>query len=192
MLPKKLIKEDRFEREIEYKLSEKEICKTFLKEYNKKNKKDYRFVRSGDPIKGEPSCICTENLNIELTPVYYNREEAKATWGLVKSMKKRKKDKKNNHKYKDKKDCLIVANQMFCDSLNERINNKNEKKYNHTGKLFLIIEEGIGLAKKEAVEYYIYQGKKFTNNIFNEIWLMLQSAGHYKIYLLDEKQFLFD
>jgi len=94
MLPKKSIKEDRFEREIEYKLSEKEICKAFLKEYNKKNKKDYRFVRLGDPIKGEPSCICTENLNIELTPIYYNREEAKAAWGLVKSMKKRKKDKK--------------------------------------------------------------------------------------------------
>jgi AAA+ superfamily predicted ATPase len=123
MLPKKLIKEDRFEREIEYKLSEKEICKTFLKEYNKKNKKDY----------------------------------------------------------------LTDANQMFCDSLNERINSKNEKEYNYTGKLFLIIEEGIGLTEKEAVEYYINQGKKFTNNIFNEIWLMLQSAGHYKIYLLDEK-----
>ena len=42
-------------------------------------------------------------------------------------MKKRKKDKKNNHKHKDKKDYLTDANQMFCDSLNERINNKNEK-----------------------------------------------------------------
>jgi hypothetical protein len=42
-------------------------------------------------------------------------------------MKKRKKDKNNNHKYRDKKDYLADANQMFCDSLNERINNKNEK-----------------------------------------------------------------
>ena len=187
MLPKKLIKEGRFERETEYKLSEKEICKAFLKEYNKKNKNDYRFVRSGDPIKGEPSSICTENLNIELTPVYYNKEEAKATWGLVKLMKKRAKNKNNNRKDKDKKDCLVEATQMFCDSLNERINNKNEKKYNHTGKLFLIIEEGIGLTEKEAVEYYINQGKKFTNTIFDEIWLMLQLAGHYKIHLLDKK-----
>jgi hypothetical protein len=47
-----------------------------------------------------------------------------------------------------------------------------------------VVEEGIGLTKKEAVEYYIKQGKKATNNIFNEIWLMLQSAGHYKIYQL--------
>lgn len=187
MLPKKLIKEGRFERETEYKLSEKEICKAFLKEYNKKNKNDYRFVRSGDPIKGEPSSICTENLNIELTPVYYNKEEAKATWGLVKLMKKRAKNKNNNRKDKDKKDCLVEATQMFCDSLNERINNKNEKKYNHTGKLFLIIEEGIGLTEKEAVEHYINQGKKFTNTIFDEIWLMLQLAGHYKIHLLDKK-----
>lgn len=187
MLPKKLIKKDRSDREIDYKLSEKEICKTFLKEYNKKNKKDYRFARSGDPIKGESSCICTENLSIELTPVYYNKEEAKAAWGLVKLMKKRKKDKENNHKRKDKKDYLTEANQMFCDSLNERINSKNEKKYNHTGKLFLLIEEGIGLTEKEAVEYYINQGKKFTNTIFSEIWLMLQAAGHYKIYLLDKK-----
>ena len=187
MLPKKLIKEGRFERETEYKLSEKEICKAFLKEYNKKNKNDYRFVRSGDPIKGEPSSICTENLNIELTPVYYNKEEAKATWGLVKLMKKRAKNKNNNRKDKDKKDCLVEATQMFCDSLNERINNKNEKKYNHTGKLFLIIEEGIGLTEKEAVKHYINQGKKFTNTIFDEIWLMLQLAGHYKIHLLDKK-----
>jgi len=102
-------------------------------------------------------------------------------------MKKRKKDKGNNYKHKDKKDYLTDANQMFCDSLNERINNKNEKEYNYTGKLFLIIEEGMGLTEKEAVEYYINQGKKFTNNIFSEIWLMLQSAGHYKIYLLDGK-----
>jgi hypothetical protein len=95
MLPKKSIKEDRFEREIEYKLSEKEICKAFLKEYNKKNRNDYRFVRPGDPIKGEPSCICIENLNIEIT-VYYNKEEAKAAWVLVKSMKKRAKNKNND------------------------------------------------------------------------------------------------
>jgi len=187
MLPKKLIKEDRFTREIEYKLSEKKICKAFLKEYNKKNKNEYRFVRSGDPIKGEPSCICTENLNIELTPVYYNKEEAKAAWGLFKLMKKRAKNKDNNRKNKDRKDYLAEATQMFYDSLNERIKNKNEKKYNHTGKLFLIVEEGVGLTEKEAVEYCINQDKKFANNIFDEIWLMLQLAGHYKIYLLDKK-----
>lgn len=187
MLPKKLIKEDRFERMIEYKLSEKETCKTFLKEYNKKNKNDYRFVRSGDPVKGEPSCICTENLNIELAPVYYNKDEAKAAWGLVKLMKKRAKNKNNDRKNKDKKDYLAEATQMFCDSLNERINNKSEKKYNPAGKLFLIIEDGVGLTEKEAVEYYINQGKKFTSAIFDEIWLMLQFAGHYKIYLLDKK-----
>ena len=70
MLPKKLIKEDRSDREIDYKLSEKETCKTFLKEYNKKNKKDYRFVRLGDPIKEETSCVCTDNLNIEIALVY--------------------------------------------------------------------------------------------------------------------------
>ena len=106
MLPKKLIKEDRFGRETEYKLSEKEICKAFLKEYNKKNKNDYRFVRSGDPIKGEPSSICTENLNIELTPVYYNKEEAKATWGLVKLMKKRAKNPRKNRK-RSRRTCQI-------------------------------------------------------------------------------------
>src|SRR4030043_251526 len=134
MLPKKSIKEDRNGREIDYKISEKETCKVFLKEYNKKNKEDYHFISIGDPIKEEPSCICTDNLYIEITPVYYNKDEAKATWGL--------------------------------------------------GKLFLIVEEGVGLTEKEAVEYYINQGKKFSNNIFGEIWLMLQLAGHHKIYLL--------
>jgi hypothetical protein len=99
-------------------------------------------------------------------------------------MKKREKDKNYDRKHKDKKDYLTEANQMFCDSLNERINNKSNRKYNYKGKLFLVVEEGIGLTKKEAVEYYIKQGKKATNNIFNEIWLMLQPAGHYKIYQL--------
>ena len=87
MLPKKSIKEDRSDRsirEIDYKLSEKDTCKVFLKEYNKKNKEDYRFVGLGNPIKEEPTCICTDNLNIEIAPVYYNKDEAKATWGLVK------------------------------------------------------------------------------------------------------------
>lgn len=187
MSPKKLIKESKLEREIDYKLSEKEICKTFLKEYNKKNKKDYRLVRLGDPIKEEPSSVCTDSLNMELTSVYYNKEEAKAAWGLVKLMKKREKDKNFYRKNKDKKDYLASATQMFCDSLNERINSKNNKKYNYTGNLFLVVAEGIGLTEKKAVEYYISQGKKFTNNVFNEIWLMLHSAGHYKIYLLDKK-----
>jgi len=184
MLPKKSIKEDRSDREIEYKLSEKEICKTFLKEYNKKNKKDYRFIRLGDPNKDEPTCVCADNLNIEITPVYYNQEEAKATWRLVKLMKKREKEKGFNRKNKNKKDYLTNANQLFCDSLNERINSKNNRPYNNRGILFLVIEEGIGLTEKEAVEYYIKQDKKFNNNIFNEIWLMLRSAGHYRIYQL--------
>lgn len=187
MNPKKSIKESKLEREIDYKLSEKEICKAFLKEYNKKNKKDYRFIRLGDPNKSESTCVCTDNLNTEITPVYYNQEEAKATWGLVKLMKKREKEKGYNRKQKNTKEYLISANQMFCDSLNERINNKNNRQYNYKNKLFLIIEEGIGLTEKESVEYYIKQGKKFNNNIFDEIWLMLQSAGHYKIYLLDKK-----
>jgi len=187
MLPKKSIRESKLERDIDYKLSEKEICKAFIKEYNKKNKKDYRLVRLGDPIKEEPSSVCTDNLNIELTSVYYDKEEAKASWGLVKLMKKREKDKNFYRKNKDKKDYLASATQMFCDSLNERINSKNNKKYNYTGKLFLVVVEGIGLTEKKAVEYYISQGKRFTNNVFYEIWLILQSAGHYKIYLLDKK-----
>ncbi|HEC91511.1 MAG TPA: hypothetical protein ENI51_00710 [Candidatus Atribacteria bacterium] len=73
---------------------------------------------------------------------------------------------------------------MFCDSLNERINSKNSRIYNYKGKLILIIEEGIGLTEKESVEYYIKQGKNFNNQIFNEIWLILQTAGHYRIYQL--------
>jgi hypothetical protein len=184
MLPNKLIKEDRFDREINYRLSEKEICKTFLKEYNKKNKKDYRFVGLGNPIKEEPSCICADNLNIEITQVYYNKDEAKVAWGLVQLIKKREKEKKNNRKHKGKKDYLTDAIQMFCDSLNERINNKSNKKYKYNGKLFLVVEEGIGLTEKKAVEYYIEQNKKNTNNVFDEIWLMLQLAGRYKIYQL--------
>jgi len=184
MNPKKLVKESKFDIDLDYEQSGKEICKTFLKEYNKKNKEDFRFVRSGDPNINEPACICTDNLNIEIAPVYYNQEEAKATWGLVKLMKKREKEGNGNRKNKDIKDYLANANLLFCDSLNERINSKNNKQYNYTGKLFLVIEESMGLTEKESVEYFIKQGKKFSKNIFKEIWLMVQSAGHYKIYRL--------
>lgn len=184
MLPKKSLKEDSLESGMDYRLSEKEICRAFLKEYNKKNKEDYRFIRIGDPNKNEPTCICTDDLNVEIAPVYYNQEEAKATWGLVKLMKKREKEKGFKRKNKDRKDYLAEATEMFCDSLNERINSKNDRIYNYTGKLILIIEEGIGLTEKESVEYYIKQGKNFNNQIFSEIWLMLQSSGHYRIYQL--------
>ncbi|GAB4112373.1 MAG: hypothetical protein Kow00103_01620 [Candidatus Caldatribacteriota bacterium] len=186
MLPKKSLREDKFDnsQEYEHRFSEKEICKAFLKEYNKKIKGDFRFYRMGDPNKKEPTCLCSDNLNLEVAPVYYNQEEAKATWGLVKKMKKREKEKGNKYKNKEKKDYLAEATQMFCDYLNERINSKNENNYNYSGKIILIIEEGIGLTEKEAVEYYLKQGKRFTNKIFQEIWLMLQSAGHYRIYQL--------
>jgi len=187
MLPKKSLREDRFEvsKEYDLKLSEKEICKAFLKEYNKKVKGDYRFIRTGDPNKREPSCICTEDLNIEIAPVYYNQEEAKVTWDLVKQMKKREKEKGTKYKNKEKKDYLVEATQMFCDYLNERINNKNEKNYSYSGKLILILEEGIGVTEKESIEYYMKQGKRFNNKIFKEIWFLLQSAGHYRIYQLE-------
>ncbi len=185
MLPKKSLPEDSFESSTDYdKFSQKEICKAFLKEYNKKNKKDYRFLRLGDPNKNEPTCICADDLNIEIAPVYYNQEEAKAAWGLVKLMKKREKEKGSKYKNKDKEDCLAEATLMFGDSLNERINSKNDRIYNYKGKLVLIIEEGMGLTEKESVEYYIKQGKKFNNKVFDEIWLMLQSGGHYRIYPL--------
>jgi len=38
ILPKKSIKENKFESDMDYKLSEKEIYKAFLKKYNKKTK----------------------------------------------------------------------------------------------------------------------------------------------------------
>src|SRR5665648_850670 len=111
-----------------------------------------------------------------------------------KSIKEDRSDREIDYMLSEKESCKVFLKeynktQMFCDSINERKKNKNEKKYNRTGKLFLIVEEGIGLTDKEAVEYYINQGKKFTNNIFNEIWLMFQSAGHYKIYLLKKNNF---
>ena len=184
MFSKKSMKEDKFNRENDYKFSSKEICKTFLKEYNKKNKKDYHFVRAGNTIKSEPSCICTENLNIEITQVYYNKEEAKAVWSLVQLMKRRQKEKNYNNKNNAKKDYLTNANQLFCDSLNERIDSKSNKVYNFNGKIILLVEEGMGLTAKEAVEYFFAQGNNCERNTFNEIWMMLNSAGHYRIYQL--------
>ena len=184
MFPKKSIKEDRFDRESDYKFSTKEICKSFLREYNRKNKTDHHFTRTGDPVKGEPSCICTDHLNIEISQVYYHKEEAEAVWGLVQQMKKRQKDSNYSRKNKSKKDYQTEANQLFCDSLNERINSKSNKKYQFTGRMILLVEEGMGLTGKEAVTYFNQQGKNFENEIFDEIWLMLLSAGYYKIYQL--------
>ena len=184
MFSKKSIKEDRFKKENDYTFSSKEICKSFLKEYNKKNKKDYHFVRPGDSDKGEPSCICTDHLNLEISQVYYNKEEAKSVWDFVHLMKKRQKETNINRKNKVKKDFQADANQLFCDSLNERINSKSSIEYNFSGKIILLVEEGIGFTGKEAVDYFNQQGKNFENKIFDEIWLMLNLAGYYKIYQL--------
>ena len=50
--------------------------------------------------------------------------------------------------------------------------------------MILLVEEGMGLTGKETVTYFNQQGKNFENEIFDEIWLMLLSAGYYKIYQL--------
>ena len=53
------------------------VCQRFLSIYNEANNNDIKIVRTGDPNKQEPDCICNNNIAIELVGTYDNQYQAK-------------------------------------------------------------------------------------------------------------------
>jgi len=87
----KKVKNKKQGREDDYKQLEKSNCQKFLELYNKQLGKNIKFIKFGNPDlgKGEPDCICSDELNIEVTTDYYNNLRAENTWRYIDLLKNR-------------------------------------------------------------------------------------------------------
>ena len=87
----KKINNKKQEREADAKQVEKASCQKFLEFYNKQLGKNIKFIKFGNPNlgKGEPDCICSDGLNIEITTAFYDNLDAKVSWGTVDLLKNR-------------------------------------------------------------------------------------------------------
>ena len=167
-------------RENDYKQVEESACLEFLELYNTQIGKNTKFKRFGNPNlgKGEPDCICNNGLNIEVTTVFYDNEDAKYTWGFIDFLKKRISKYRYEIKYPKDTLCMKNPDQGLYDSINKIIVEKNKKKYNYDGKLFLLIYSRPAISDEKDIEDYIREYRNFKNIIFDEVWLLLSNDHH--------------
>jgi len=175
-------------RENDYRQVEKSTCLEFLELYNKRIGKNIEFKRFGNPNlgKGEPDCICSDGLNIEVTTVFYDNEDAKNIWGFIDLLKKRISKERYEKKYPDNTLVMKNPDQGLYDSINKIIAEKNNKEYHYDGKLFLLIYSRPAISDEKDIEEYIKEYRNFRNIIFDEVWLLL-SNDHHMIFQLAKR-----
>jgi len=175
-------------RELDSKKHEKIACQNFLELYNKQLDKNIKFIKFGNPDldKGEPDCICSDGLNIEVATAYYDNIDAKDAWGFIDLLKKRINKDDYEKKYPDNTLCMKNPDQGLYNSINKIVIDKNKKEYEYDGKLFLLIYSRPAITDERDIEDYIKQYRYFKNIIFDEVWLIL-SNNNYKIYRLAKR-----
>ncbi len=182
----KKINNKKQEREDDAKQVEKASCQKFLEFYNKQLGKNIKFIKFGNPNldKGEPDCICSDGLNIEITTAFYDNLDAKVSWGTIDLLKNRISKNDYEKKYSDNTLYMESPNHGLYNSINKIVIEKNKKEYNYDGKLFLLIFSRPAITGERAIEAYIKQYRNFENIFFDEIWLLIYFEGNYKIYQL--------
>lgn len=175
-------------RENDYRQVEKSTCLEFLEFYNKRTGKNIEFERFGNPNlgKGEPDCICSDGISIEITTVFYDNEDAKYTWGFIDLLKKRISKDRYEKKYPDNTLAMKNPDQGLYDSINKIIVEKNKREYHYDGKLFLLIYSRPAISDEKDIENYIKQYRNFRNIIFDEVWLLLSNDQH-KVFQLAQR-----
>jgi len=178
-------KNNKQKREDDSKQVEKSSCQDFLELYNKQLNKNIKFIKLGNPDlgKGEPDCICSDGLNIEIAGAYYDNEHAKNTWGTIDLLKNRISKKDYKKKYPDNTLGMENPDYGLYDNINKRIVNKNKKEYKYEGKLFLLIISRPPLTGERDIEAYIKHYRNFENINFDEVWFLLYD-GHCSIFQL--------
>ena len=185
----KKINNKKQEREADAKQVEKASCQKFLEFYNKQLGKNIKFIKFGNPNlgKGEPDCICSDGLNIEITTAFYDNLDAKVSWGTVDLLKNRISKDDYEKKYSDNTRYMKSPNHGLYNSINKIVIEKNKKEYNYDGKLFLLIFSRPAITGERSIEAYIRQYRNFENIFFDEIWLLIYFEGYYKIYQLAKR-----
>lgn len=146
------------------------VCRDFLRFYNAKFNSQYDFVRHGRAEDKEPDCICSDGLNIEIVNIYHGKDHAEFV-----NQFERGETKEVSLKIEepDKKAFLF---------LRDNLEKKEKKKYNHDGKLFLLIDATTQGTFSKDYEQYL-RGKKYSSSVFNEIWLRTSVNGRQNAFL---------
>jgi len=178
-------KNNKRRRETDSKQHEKLACQHFLELYNKQLGNNFIFKKFGNPNlgKGEPDCICSDGLNIEVATAYYDNLDAKNIWGFIDLLKKRINKDSYEKKYPDNTLCMKNPDQGLYNSINKIVVEKNKKEYEYNGKLLLLIYSRPAITDERDIEDYVKQYRYFKNIIFDEVWLLL-SNDSYNIYRL--------
>lgn len=178
-------KNNKRRRETDSKQHEKLACQHFLELYNKQLGNNFIFKKFGNPNlgKGEPDCICSDGLNIEVATAYYDNLDAKNIWGFIDLLKKRINKDSYEKKYPDNTLCMKNPDQGLYNSINKIVVEKNKKEYEYNGKLLLLIYSRPAITDERDIEDYVKQYRYFKNIMFDEIWLLL-SNDSYNIYRL--------
>jgi len=169
------IKNNKQKREDDKKQVERSSCQDFLELYNKQLDKNFKFIKFGNPDfgKGEPDCICSDGLNIEVATAYYDNLDAENSWHTIDFFKNR--INKNDYKKKYKNNTLCMENPDYglYDSINNIVTNKNKKEYEYVGKLFLLIPSQPAITDERDIEAYLKHYRNFENLNFDEVWFLL-------------------
>ena len=178
-------KNNKRRRETDSKQHEKLACQHFLELYNKQLGNNFIFKKFGNPNlgKGEPDCICSDGLNIEVATAYYDNLDAKNIWGFIDLLKKRINKDSYEKKYPDNTLCMKNPDQGLYNSINKIVVEKNKKEYEYNGKLLLLIYSRPAITDERDIEDYVKQYRYFKNIMFDEVWLLL-SNDSYNIYRL--------
>jgi len=178
-------KNNKRRRETDSKQHEKLACQHFLELYNKQLGNNFIFKKFGNPNlgKGEPDCICSDGLNIEVATAYYDNLDAKNIWGFIDLLKKRINKDSYEKKYPDNTLCMKNPDQGLYNSINKIVVEKNKKEYEYNGKLLLLIYSRPAITDERDIEDYVKQYRYFKNIIFDEVWLLLSNES-YNIYRL--------
>ena len=169
------IKSNKQKRKDDSKQVEKSSCQEFLELYNKKLSKKIKFIKFGNPNlgKGEPDCICSDRLNIEIAIAYYDDLDAKNVWGTIELLKNRISIEDYKKKYPDNTLYMKSPDHGLYDNINKIIINKNKKEYKYDGKLFLLIYSRPAITDEKDIEVYIKHYRNFENINFDEVWFLL-------------------
>ena len=147
----------------------------FLEFYNKQLGKNIKFIKFGNPNlgKGEPDCICSDGLNVEISGAYYDNVDAKNTWGTIDLLKNRISKKDYKKKYPNNTFFMESPDYGLYDNINKAVVNKNKKEYEYDGKLFLLIVSRPAITDEKDIEVYIKHYRNFENLNFDEVWFLL-------------------
>lgn len=181
---KKIINSKR-KREDDAKQVEKASCQKFLEFYNKQLGKNIKFIKFGNPNlgKGEPDCICSDGLNIEVAIAYYDNIDAENSWHTIDLLKNRINKNDYKKKYKNNTLCMENPDSGLYDSINNIVTNKNKKEYTYVVKLFLLIPSRPAITDEKDMEAYLKRYRNFENKIFDEVWFLLYD-NYYSIFQL--------